>query len=514
MVGRTGGKSAVGASAYRSGEKLLDEETGLVHDFTRKGGVALSEILLPENAPDEYADRQTLWNAVQAVEKRSDAQMAREVEVALPVEMTREQQIECVRNYMMKNFVQEGMVADWALHDKGDGNPHAHILLTVRGFNESQEWEQKTRSVYANARDEQGRAIYDPNRPSYDPKEPKDETGHRSSEQYRIPKLDPDGNQKVRIREGKGEEKLWERVNLPSNNWSDYAMAEKWRASWAEECNRYLSPENRIDHRSFKRQGIEDRLPTIHEGVTARKMEKYGDVSDRCQIKREIRRGNEILLQIKTELHQLIRELTESIKEAMDELRTRIARIQERASGRETDDGRSKRSGQIDGTDSGRDRPSPTREQQIEQRERETAGISEIVQRGANESKQREPEIARTESAIGSISQQTKLRKEERDERIQRIMERRQASRPGGTAAGRVGAKGTTNTRTLIDQARAGVYRADAVEKNSRSKRADRDDARERSADAERAKAEKAIRGAIQARTSRSTYSRDSDLEL
>ena len=139
MVGRTGGKSAVAASAYRSGEKLYDEETGLIHDFTRKGGVVMSEILLPENAPEEYRDRQILWNSVQAVEKRSDAQMAREVEVALPIEMNREQQIKCVRKYVMENFVNEGMIADWALHDKGDGNPHAHILLTVRGFTETKD---------------------------------------------------------------------------------------------------------------------------------------------------------------------------------------------------------------------------------------------------------------------------------------------------------------------------------------------------------------------------------------
>lgn len=514
MVGRTGGKSAVAASAYRSGEKLMDEETGLVHDFTRKGGVVLSEILLPENAPDEYADRQILWNAVQAVEKRSDAQMAREIEVALPVEMTREQQIDCVRNYVMKNFVKEGMIADWALHDKQDGNPHAHILLTVRGFNESGQWEQKTRSVYANARDENGKAVYDPNRPSYNPQETKDENGHRRSERYRIPKLDADGNQKVRIREGKGEEKLWERINIPENNWSDHAMAEKWRASWAEECNQFLSPEKQIDHRSFERQGIDDRLPTIHEGVTARKIEKQGAVSIRCQMNREIRRSNEILMNIKAEILHLIRELTDSIKEVMDELRARITRIQEHASGRETDDGRSKPDDHIYGTDARRDRPSPTREQQIERRERETADISEIVQRGADESKQREPEVARTESAIASISKQTKLRKEERDERLQRIMERRRSSQLSRTAAGRAGSKGTTDTRTLIDQARAGVHRADAAEKNSRSKRADRDAERERSAAAERTRAEEAIRRAMDARGRRETYRRNSCPDL
>ena len=84
LIGRSGGRSAVASAAYRSGEKLLNEETGILHDFTRKSGVVMSEILLPVNAPDRFHDRQTLWNEVQKVEKRSDAQLAREVEVALP----------------------------------------------------------------------------------------------------------------------------------------------------------------------------------------------------------------------------------------------------------------------------------------------------------------------------------------------------------------------------------------------------------------------------------------------
>ena len=91
-------------AAYRSGEKLTNDETGIVHDFTRKHGVIMNEIILPEHAPQKYMDRQILWNDVQKTEKRSDAQLAREVEVAFPVEMTREQQIECVRGYIRENF--------------------------------------------------------------------------------------------------------------------------------------------------------------------------------------------------------------------------------------------------------------------------------------------------------------------------------------------------------------------------------------------------------------------------
>ena len=165
IISRSSGRSAVASAAYRAGEKLLNDETGILHDFTRKGGVVMSEILLPEHVPDAFSDRQILWNEVQMTERRSDAQLAREVEVAFPVEMKRSQQIECIRDYIQENFVSEGMIADWALHDKGDGNPHAHIMLTVRGFDENQHWQQKTKTVFANTRDAEGRPVFDPTLP-------------------------------------------------------------------------------------------------------------------------------------------------------------------------------------------------------------------------------------------------------------------------------------------------------------------------------------------------------------
>ena len=263
IISRTGGRSAVASAAYRAGEKLYNEETGLTHDFTRKGGVIMNEILLPQNAPVRYKSRETLWNEVQTIEKRSDAQLAREVEVAFPTELDRNQQIECVRDYIQENFVGRGMIADWALHDKNDGNPHAHILLTMRGFDEHEQWLKKQKTVFANTRDAQGRPIYDPGLPVYDPKD------KENTFQYRIPALDQDGRQKTRVRKGKGTEYLWEKISIPANDWNEHSMAEIWRASWAEHCNRYLAEENRIDHRSYKRQGLEIE-PTIHEGVAAR----------------------------------------------------------------------------------------------------------------------------------------------------------------------------------------------------------------------------------------------------
>lgn len=225
IIRRAGGRSAVASAAYRSGEKLYNDETGIIHDFTKKSGVIMSEIMLPDTAPERFSDRETLWNEVQKIEKRSDAQFAREVEVALPVEMGRDQQISCIRSYVQENFVEKGMIADWALHDKGDGNPHAHIMLTMRGIDEHEQWLQKQKTVFANARDKDGRAIYNPDLPKYDPK------NKEATAQYRIPVLGSDGKQKTRVRKGKGTEYLWEKITIPANDWNEHYQAEVWRES-------------------------------------------------------------------------------------------------------------------------------------------------------------------------------------------------------------------------------------------------------------------------------------------
>ena len=144
---RSKGQSAVAAAAYRAGEKLTDHETGLVSDYTKKSGVVYSEIALCENAPAEYADRQTLWSAVHQIEKAKDARLWREIEVALPKEFSRSDQIETVRDFV-KRLTDQGMCADWSLHDKGDGNPHAHIMLTTRSIKPDGTWAPKSRKVY------------------------------------------------------------------------------------------------------------------------------------------------------------------------------------------------------------------------------------------------------------------------------------------------------------------------------------------------------------------------------
>ena len=268
IVSRGKGKSAVAAAAYRSGEKLTNEWDGLTHDYTKKGGVVHSEILLPAHAPPAFSDRSTLWNSVELSEKSNNAQLAREVEIALPVELSREEQTRLVREYCSSQFVSKGMIADFNLHDTGDGNPHAHILLTMRPMDEKGAWLPKSKKEYV-----------------------LDENG----EKIRL----PSGRYKTR------------KVDLV--DWNDRENAEVWRRAWADLANEFLErndcPE-RIDHRSYERQGI-DQLPTVHVGVSATQMEKKGIVTERGELNRNIKAANRIL----REIRRLVRGLKDWIAE-------------------------------------------------------------------------------------------------------------------------------------------------------------------------------------------------------
>ena len=263
IISRGKGKSAVAASAYRSGEKIKNEYDGIVHDFTRKGGIAHTEIILPQNAPQEFSDRGILWNSVEKIEKSKNSQLAREIEIALPKELDREKQIELVREYVKENFVKIGMCADIALHDKDDGNPHAHILLTMRPLNEDKTWGAKSKKEYI---------------------------------------LDENG-EKVKLKNGN-----YKTRKINTVDWNEQDKAEHWRKAWADITNKYLeenSIQDKVDHRSYQRQGIEQ-IPTIHLGVSATQMEKKGIVTDRGNINREIRYQNKILREISRRIRTLL----------------------------------------------------------------------------------------------------------------------------------------------------------------------------------------------------------------
>lgn len=131
VIGRSAGRSSVAAAAYRAGERITDERTGHVHDYTKRQDIE-REIITPEGAPAWMQERARLWNAVEAVEKRKDAQVARELNIALPKELTPEQQREMVHRYVKEEMVSKGMVADVAIHRNDPNNPHAHIMTTMR----------------------------------------------------------------------------------------------------------------------------------------------------------------------------------------------------------------------------------------------------------------------------------------------------------------------------------------------------------------------------------------------
>lgn len=257
-ISRSSGRSAVACAAYRSGEELEDVETGITHDYRKKTGIAFAEIFLCKNAPERFQNREELWNEVEKIEKAADARLAREIEVAIPRELSLEEMKNLVAGYA-KMLTEEGMCVDAAIHLKV-GNPHAHLMCTTRKIKADGTWDQKEKKVYA-----------------------LDEFGNK------IPVIDQETREQKIGARGR---RIWKRVTVAANDLNAKENVEKWRKMWSEHCNAYLEPEQQIDHRSYERQGKKDVIPTIHEGYAAREMEKRGKLAERCEINREIAAAN------------------------------------------------------------------------------------------------------------------------------------------------------------------------------------------------------------------------------
>lgn len=232
VAGRAGGGSAVAAAAYRAGEKQHDNELNHDFDFTKKQGVVHSEIMLPENAPVRFKDRQELWNDVEAFEQNSNSRFYREITVALPRELDHNQQIALARDYIKNSFVDDGMCADFAIHDKSDGNPHLHIMLTTRPLDKDGNWSKfKEQKSYA-----------------------LDKNGNR------IPVLDlKTGKQKI----GAHGRKMWKRVSTKTNKWDKPGMDKIWKAAWDKHANvalRKAGIDIKIDTRAYADRDNLDQL--------------------------------------------------------------------------------------------------------------------------------------------------------------------------------------------------------------------------------------------------------------
>ena len=265
--------------AYYSGEKKYSEyECCWKYSHSSSSRVKLVEVMLPPNAPRAYADPQTLWNAVDAAETSVNAQTARSMLFALPRELTDEQNLALVRDFCQKEFVDKGMVCNFFYHDRGDGNQHVHIMLTLRAMDENGKWLPKSKNVYA--LDENGNRICTPN-----------------------------GS--------------WKRVKVNTVDWNERRYGEIWRQDWAAAQNAALEAAGRmerVDMRSLERQGVEDRLPQKHLGSTASALERKGVSSERGDENRKIISVNKML----ASLQKIVR----GIGAWLDELRKAVSRQQ------------------------------------------------------------------------------------------------------------------------------------------------------------------------------------------
>ena len=329
VVGRGAGRSAVAASAYLSCSRLYNDYDGIQHDYTKKQGLVWQEVFLPEYAPQEWQDREKLWNAVEEVETAKDSRLAREFVVALPIELSREQQIELLQDFIREQFVSDGMCADAAIHDTDGHNPHAHILLTVRPLDERGKWQYKTEKEYLCMRNGEERGFTAAEFKSAQ------NDGWEKQYPYKVGKkkvyMTPSAAEAQElIRADKHPKSTrYGRQNPISERWNSEEQLVSWRVAWADVTNRYLESagrEERIDHRSNAARGL-DEIPTIHEGVTVQALERKGIVSDRCEMNRQIRADNALLRKLKAEIKKLaalVVRTVPAIAEGLEKLRSRV----------------------------------------------------------------------------------------------------------------------------------------------------------------------------------------------
>jgi len=199
---------------------------------------------------------------VEQIEKNKNAQLSREIELALPVELSAGRNISLVREYVNRHFVSAGMCADICIHDKNDGNPHAHIMLIMRPMEQDGSWAAKSKKEYI---------------------------------------LDSNG-QRILLKSG-----ALKTHKVDMVDWNDQTKAEEWRQGWAEAVNRFLEQNNhaeRIDHRSYERQGVEQ-IPAVHLGVAAFQMERRGITTERGNMNRQIQVTNKELRQLRARINHL-----------------------------------------------------------------------------------------------------------------------------------------------------------------------------------------------------------------
>ena len=319
MISRGTGRSVVAAAAYASCSKIYNDYDGMMHDYTRKHGCVYSEIFLPSNAPPEWQDRTELWNAVEAAEKAKDSRLARELIVALPVEIGLDEWKAILKDFISKQCVNKGMCADVSIHDTDGHNPHAHILLTMRPIDDKGKWQAKTQKEYLCKRGDEERGF------TAAEFKTAQADGWEKQYQYKVDK------KKLYMTPNEAEQQGYERVSKNPKStrygrqnpicaeWNSEEQVLRWRKAWEGVTNKALeqnSIDARVDCRSFKECGI-DEQPTIHEGVSAHIIEQRGGVSERCEMNRQIKADNALLLEIKKQIKKLSAIVVDKVKKTV-----------------------------------------------------------------------------------------------------------------------------------------------------------------------------------------------------
>lgn len=293
-VSRAKGASSCATYAYISGEKIYDDRLNKTFNYSHKERVLKTVTILPKNAPAEYADPKKMFNSIEKKLTADNARTAKKIEVALPKELSLEEQQQILNEYIYNNLTKEGYAAIYSIHEdiKKTGNRHAHIEIPNRPINERGEWCGKSKKDYV--LDDNGNRIpiieyqKDENR-----KYLKDKNGRK------IPILDENGQPKQKV--DNRNRKQWKRIDVEVNKLDTKEFLFQLRKEWANEVNKHLPIEQQIDHRSHNERGLE-KIPTIHEGYAARRIEERGKVSDRCQYNRNVKVINDELKLIKAEL--------------------------------------------------------------------------------------------------------------------------------------------------------------------------------------------------------------------
>ena len=324
VISRGAGRSACAASAYLSCSQILNDYDGIQHDYTRKSGLVWQAVFLPEYAPQEWSDRAALWNAVEANEKTKDSRLAREVVVALPSELEKDQWTALLTEYIQSNFVAEGMCADVAIHDTDGHNPHAHIMLTVRPLDEHGKWQYKTEKEYLCVRDgeERGFTAAEFKAAQADGWEKQYPYKVGKKKVYMAPSA-AEAQNLVRVSKHPKSTK-YGRQNPIAEKWNSDEQIVAWRKAWADTTNAHLEragADARMDHRSHAERGL-DEQPTIHEGVVARALEKKGIISDRCEINRQIKADNALLRELKATVKKLMQAVKNTLPTMAEKLET------------------------------------------------------------------------------------------------------------------------------------------------------------------------------------------------